>query len=162
MQLFIKNIEKTLLLNVETISNINDILNNMNCNNKDCYIIYNGKILDNNSNLEDYSIQDGSTLELCYRLIGGGTDDISGSSGSKKQIFIKTLQCKTLTLEVNDSDTIESIKQKINEKEGIPIDHQRLVFNGKQLEDGCTIADYNIQADSSIHLVLRLRGGVNI
>ena len=74
-----------------------------------------------------------------------------------KQIFIKTLTGKSLTLEVTDTDTIASIKQKIFEKDGIPIDQQRLVFNGKQLEDGQTIADYNINADANIHLVLRLR-----
>ncbi|VAI32754.1 unnamed protein product [Triticum turgidum subsp. durum] len=132
MQIFVKTLTgKTITLEVES----SDTIDNVKAK------------LEDGRTLADYNIQKESTLHLVLRLRGG------------TMIKVKTLTGKEIEIDIEPTDTIDRIKERVEEKEGIPPVQQRLIYAGKQLADDKTAKDYNIEGGSVLHLVLALRGG---
>uniref|UniRef100_A0ACD6AAH3 Uncharacterized protein n=5 Tax=Avena sativa TaxID=4498 RepID=A0ACD6AAH3_AVESA len=145
MEIFVKTLTgKTITVKVDpsdTIYVVKAKIQDQQC------LIFGREELDDGLTVADYGIQDESTLQLVAR-----------PQRRKMLILVKTLTNRVIALEVENLDTVDAVKAKIQGELNIPVDQQRLVFDGEQLSDGRTMADYGVKQQDTIHLVLRLRG----
>ncbi|KAM3031812.1 hypothetical protein ACUV84_025836 [Puccinellia chinampoensis] len=149
MKIFVKTLAgKTVTVKVEP----SDTIDGVKAKIQDLErLTYGGEELDERRTLADYGVRDESVLhlDLCRRR--------RRRRRKTMQIFVRGLTGKTRTLCVEDTDTVESVKARIEDVEDAPASEQMLIFGGKLLQDGRTLKDYGIMAEATIHLMLRLR-----
>ncbi|EPS73276.1 hypothetical protein M569_01486, partial [Genlisea aurea] len=153
MQIFVRSLsEETIALDVETTHTIDYVKSKIQEKElggmpASAELLFGGKQLQCGRTLGDYAIVKQSSLDLLFGLRGG------------TMIKVKTLTGKEIEIDIEPTDTIDRIKERVEEKEGIPPVQQRLIYAGKQLADDRTAKEYNIEGGSVLHLVLALRGG---
>jgi ubiquitin C len=173
MQVFVKTLTgKDMTLDVEPTMMVEHLKKQISATEgiqeSDQRLIYGGKQLEDGQTLQDYNVEPDSTIHLVLKLKGGTLEveapqevpqEVPQEAPQQMQVFVKTLTGKDMTLNVEPTMMVEHLKKQISATEGIQESDQRLIYGGKQLEDGQTLQDYNVEPDSTIHLVLKLKGG---
>jgi len=155
MQIFVKALSRTITLELEAKDTVNKvkgmIYDKTGIKADEQRLIFAGKVLQDGRTLMDYNVQKHSTIFLVLRLLGG----------HDMQILIRTLKGNTITLDVKPTDTIGVVKQKIHDKDGMPID-MHLIFAGRRLQNQFTVMHYHIQKGCSLYVVMNLHGGAKL
>eukprot|EP00884_Botryococcus_braunii_P021143 jgi/Botrbrau1/7712/Bobra.0159s0145.1 len=149
MQIFVKRVDGACeAVQAQPLQHVHDLLQLLQGAEANNFLLtYNGRVIPSQCTFEQLGISDGTAMDLFLRLRGG------------MMIKVKTLTGKEIEIDIEPTDTIERIKERVEEKEGIPPVQQRLIFAGKQMNDDKTAREYNIEGGSVLHLVLALRGG---
>jgi len=152
MQIFVKTLQgQTITVDVNADDTIDAVKRKIQAKENlpavDQRLVYAGKSLDDQRTLSDYNVQDSATMHLLLRLKGG------------MQVFVKTLQGQTFTVDVDAGDTVGVLKRKVQAMATLPECEQRMIYSGEQLDEHRTLVDYKIPDSATLHLLLRLKGG---